>query len=390
VSKPVFETIKAKYVKKRIIQFGTSRFLQAHADLFIHEARQAGQDIGPITVVKSTAGSERLGRITAFARPEGFPVIIRGIVDNQIINKKFMVKSIDSAMVADHEWVALQQLFAHEAEVIISNVSESGYDVPAEDLVSEPVFDQVPISFPAKLLSLLKSRFKATGRTILILPCELVSENGRVLRQILNKIAKCWALSALFMKWLDEKVVICNTLVDRIVSEPIEPIGAVGEPYALWAIKRDARYEIPFSHPSIILTDDLTPFLRLKLHILNLGHSFLADIWKTEQREPTETVREMLNDSKIKNRLLNLYNNEVIKGFSIRGRQEESEQYVEKTIERFQNPFLDHRVSDIFQNHSLKVERRVVDFIKWVREVDPSANFEQLEAFAKRHELPAA
>ena len=36
---------------KRIIQFGTSRFLQAHADLFIHEAREAGQDIAPITVV---------------------------------------------------------------------------------------------------------------------------------------------------------------------------------------------------------------------------------------------------------------------------------------------------------------------------------------------------
>src|SRR4051794_19036545 len=26
-----------------IIQFGTSRFLQAHVDLFVHEARQAGQ-----------------------------------------------------------------------------------------------------------------------------------------------------------------------------------------------------------------------------------------------------------------------------------------------------------------------------------------------------------
>ena len=35
---------------RRIIQFGTSRFLQAHADLFVHEARLAGQDIGPISV----------------------------------------------------------------------------------------------------------------------------------------------------------------------------------------------------------------------------------------------------------------------------------------------------------------------------------------------------
>ena len=374
---------------KRIIQFGTSRFLQAHADLFIHEAREAGQDIGPITVVKSTSGQERIGRIAELAKPQGFPVIIRGMVGNQIINDTYTVKSIDSAMIADQDWAALERLFVHEAEVIISNVSESGYDVPVEDTLSEPPCGHVPNSFPAKLLSLLKSRFLATGRPILILPCELVSENGRVLRQILNRIAESWNLSAQFTKWLDEKVIICDTLVDRIVSEAIEPIGAIGEPYALWAIKRDRRYELPFSHPMVILTDDLTPFLRLKLHILNLGHSFLAGIWKSEQRAIDETVRQMLDDPSVKNRLLNLYSNEVVAGFTIRGMRHESEHYIEKTIERFQNPFLDHRVSDIFQNHNLKIERRVVDFIKWVLEVDPSAHFEQLEALAKRHGFEA-
>ena len=43
----------------RILQFGTSRFLQAHVDLFVHEAREDGQDVGPITIVKTTSGGER-------------------------------------------------------------------------------------------------------------------------------------------------------------------------------------------------------------------------------------------------------------------------------------------------------------------------------------------
>jgi tagaturonate reductase len=374
-------------VTKRIIQFGTSRFLQAHADLLIHEARKAGQDIGPITVVKSTSGEERTARIAAFSNPEGFPVIIRGKLGDQIINDTYAVKSIDSALIADRDWDELEQLFVHEAQIIFSNVSESGYVVTPEDTLSEPVSGQVPHSFPAKLLSLLKSRFQATARPILILPCELVSENGKVLRHILNRISDSWKLTAEFKLWLHEKVIICDTLVDRIVSEAIAPIGAIGEPYALWAIKRDSRYEIPFSHPAIIVTDDLTPFLRLKLHILNLGHSFLADIWNSEQRAPTETVRQILDDSNVKNRLLSLYNNEVVRGFTIRGMRDDSERYIEKTIERFQNPFLDHRISDIFQNHIIKIERRVVDFMRWVREVDTSAQFEQLEAFAKRHGL---
>ena len=138
---------------KRIIQFGTSRFLQAHADLFIHEARVSGQDIGPITVVKTTKGTERSGRVSAFGDQAGYPVIIRGIIDNQTVNNTLTIKSIDSGMIADCDWQEITALFVGDAEVVISNVGESGYAIPAEGEISPPTADQVPSSFPAKLLS---------------------------------------------------------------------------------------------------------------------------------------------------------------------------------------------------------------------------------------------
>jgi tagaturonate reductase len=47
---------------RRIIQFGTSRFLQAHVDLFVHESRAAGHDIGPISVIKTAPGAMRASR----------------------------------------------------------------------------------------------------------------------------------------------------------------------------------------------------------------------------------------------------------------------------------------------------------------------------------------
>ena len=37
-----------------ILQFGTSRFLQAHVDLFVSEALESGDALGGITVVQST------------------------------------------------------------------------------------------------------------------------------------------------------------------------------------------------------------------------------------------------------------------------------------------------------------------------------------------------
>jgi tagaturonate reductase len=59
-----------------ILQFGTSRFLQAHADLFVSEAMKVGKALGPITIVQTTGSSERSGRLVALAAQEGFPVHI--------------------------------------------------------------------------------------------------------------------------------------------------------------------------------------------------------------------------------------------------------------------------------------------------------------------------
>lgn len=368
---------------KRVIQFGTSRFLQAHADLFIHEARVAGQDIGPITVVKTTKGIERSGRVSAFGDEAGYPVIIRGIIDNKTVNNTLNVQSIDGGLIADRDWQKLNELFATEAQVVISNVGESGYAVPAEDEVGAPTADQVPASFPAKLLSLLHARYMAGGKPLLILPCELISENGKVLRKILVGLADKWKLNSGFNTWMSTQVTICDTLVDRIVSEAIDPIGAIAEPYALWAIKREASYKIPFTHPAVIETDGLEPFLRLKLHILNLGHSFLAQIWLSEKRTADETVREILSVPAIKKRLTDLYREEVIPGFAGHNMAEAATTYVATTLERFENPFLNHRLSDIAQNHRLKLDRRVVDFIAWIKLRNPVARVAKLEALAK-------
>ena len=48
-----------------ILQFGTSRFLQAHIDLFVGEARAAGQSVGRIAVVSTTGSARSSARIDA-------------------------------------------------------------------------------------------------------------------------------------------------------------------------------------------------------------------------------------------------------------------------------------------------------------------------------------
>lgn len=366
---------------RRIVQFGTSRFLQAHVDLFVHEARLAGQDIGPISVVKTTFGAERQGRIHALRQLAGFPVRIRGYRAGAVVDETVQVCSVDQALTAAQDWPAIVEIFAGEAELAVCNVGEKGYDILKEDLHRPLSSRQIPASFPAKLLLLLLVRYQVGAKPLLFLPCELVPSNGEALRGKLTALAASWCLSVPFTDWLRNAILFGNTLVDRIVSQDIEPVGAIAEPYALWAIKNDG-FAPPLQHPAVVYTDDLVRFERLKLYILNLGHTVLAQRWINDRRPISETIREMLDEPLQLESLREIYADEVVPGFAALGMGEDATRYVETTVERFLNPFLDHGIADIAQHHAAKVERRIKSFLALMREREPSLAMPRLTAIA--------
>jgi tagaturonate reductase len=357
-------------MNRRIIQFGTSRFLQAHVDLFVHEARVAGQAIGPIAVVKTTSGHDRTGRVHAMKRGMPFPVRIRGIEAGRVIDELIEVASVDRAFEAQKEWPEVVHCFAKEAEIAVSNVGDAGFDLDGNDAAHDFNAKFAPRSFPAKLLALLLARFQEGGKPLLFLSTELVSGNGSRLAAIVSALAAESHQSDRFRAWLAKSVTFPDTLVDRIVSESIEPVGAVAEPYALWAIRKNGFGE-PLRHPAVRLVEDLEPYERLKLHILNLGHTVLADLWLRQGRSAGETVRSILADHTVFRVLMEIYEEEVLPGFALWGRTDECQLYIGATLERFQNPFLEHRLADIAQNHRAKLKNRVSAFLQWARSREP-------------------
>jgi tagaturonate reductase len=355
---------------RRIIQFGTSRFLQAHVDLFVHEARRSGDDIGPITVVKTSRARDRDNRISAFKRGMPYPVRIRGVAANRVIDETVEVTSVDSAFDAHDEWPAVVACFAQGAEIAVSNTGDSGFERSREDATHDYSSYTPPGSFPAKLLALLLARYRQSGRPMIFLPTELVSGNGRRLAETVSNLAEESRQPDQFRRWLARSVIFADTLVDRIVSEPIEPIGAVAEPYALWAIRNGGFGDV-LRHPAVRMVDDLAPFERLKLHILNLGHTVLADIWAKKGRGADETVWAILEDPTVSRTLVAIYSAEVVPGFALYDMGAAAQDYVAATLERFRNPFLKHRLADIYQNHDVKLRNRIAAFLEWLRCRDP-------------------
>ncbi|RFC63408.1 mannitol dehydrogenase family protein [Fulvimarina endophytica] len=359
-----------------IVQFGTSRFLQAHAALFISQALQAGEGLGPVTVVQSSGDPARAGRVSALAK--GYDVRIRGLEDGEAVDRVARVSSIARGLSLAGDQAEVTRILTEEALIVISNVSEAGLMRRPAD--RSPGYDAA-MSYPAKLAHLLRARYEAGMGPLQMMPTELVRDNGRVLRDLVLEAAG--GMEADYRRWLGEEVVWVNSLVDRIVSEPIEPAGAVAEPYALWAIEDRPDLVLPCRHAAIDVVADLGPIERRKLFILNLGHTVMVSQWLKRRRQGPQLVREVMAEAAMSRELAALYAEEVLPGFAAGGEGEGAEAYVAITLERFANPYLDHRLADIAQNHAEKLDRRIGAFLDWARTNGDGSAKPRLEAAMK-------
>ena len=362
-----------------ILQFGTGRFLQAHVGLLVSEALARDQAPGGITVVQSTSNPESSNRLAAMARPGGFPVHLRGLDERgAVVDRKVQVTSVRDTLQAQADWQDLLARFA-QAEVVVSNTADAGFQLDAADgagLLDD--HQRVPRSFPARLLVLLQHRWRTNPQAQLtLLPTELVRHNGEVLYSLVAGLATQWATPRSFLDYLRDGCVWANSLVDRIVSTQLQPVGAVAEPYALWAIANTAGLKPPCVHPDVVLTDDLATYERLKLFVLNLGHTWLAEQW-LQGAAPVRTVVEAMHEPRLREGLEEVWSEEVLPVFEALGIGPRARGYVDVVRSRFCNPFLEHALADIANNHEQKKSRRVTPLLDLAAEVGAASRFTRL------------
>lgn len=342
-----------------ILQFGAGRFLRAFADLFVHQANQAGRSVGKIVVVQSTAGSRADGLNRQGCK---YHVAIRGLQGGNKIDAVEEVGSISRALTASEHWNDVLAFARSPAlATILSNTTEAGYAL-ADDSVS----DSPPKAFPAKLLQVLKARFEAGLGGVTILPCELFDRNAERLLEVVDEQFQRWNLDQPFRDWLHGACRWRNSLVDRIVSgvpdsHPMlasDPMLIACEPYGLWAIETptgDSGENDPLQHPCIHRTADVEPFHLRKVRILNGSHTALVC-----KAVPLgfRTVREAVEDAEIGSWLEGLMFEEIVP--VVAARAEAAEEFARQTLERFRNPFLEHKLTDIALHHEKKIEVRLL------------------------------
>lgn len=344
-----------------VLQFGGGKFLRSFADFFIHEANAAGQAVGQVVVVQST-DSPRAQWLNA--QQGKYQVLVRGLIDGGQVDEVREVASISRALVAGQQWPeVLAVATSADLRWIVSNVTEAGYGLEEGDVIESPR------SFPAKLAAVLKARCNAGLPGLPILPCELIEDNGERLLELVLEQAEIWALGEDFVDWLGGQCLWPNVLVDRIVSSPpddhpllaADPLLAVAEPFALWAIEKLEGLEL-FAHEAVELVDDVEPYALRKVRILNGAHQALV----CRALERFATVREALADAETEAWLQQLLAEEIVP--VVDARVEGATEFAQETMQRFANPFLDHRLADIAVYHEQKIATRLMPTYREYRE----------------------
>ncbi|MBQ9116786.1 MAG: tagaturonate reductase [Clostridia bacterium] len=342
----------------RVAQFGGGVFLRGFFDWMLQKANDARIYDGNAVIIRAkTRGVDPLS-----LQDYLYTHVARDGENSDIT----LIDSIAGSINPSEDAEGFYRLaVSPELETVVSNTTEAGI-VYQRCEYSEKA---VPESFPARLTVLLYYRYMAGLGGILVVPCELIENNGSTLFGIVKRHAEDWSLGEGFIKWLDSACSFRNTLVDRIVSgNTDEDLGLAytdnsvntSEFFHLWVIDGEEDSRLPFSKlgMNIKWVKDINEYRTLKVRILNGAHTSMIPYALTCG---VQTVGECMKDVRTREHLSACLD-EIIASLGEEKRAE-AEEYAASVIKRFENPYICHRCEAISLNSVSKFSVRVLPSI---------------------------
>jgi tagaturonate reductase len=362
---------------EKVLQFGTGVLLRGLPDYFVDKANRNGIFNGRIVVVKSTdAGDGSL-----FEKQDNlYTLCVRGILQGEKIEENVICSAISRVLSAKHQWnEILQCAYNPLLQIIISNTTEAGLQLVKEDIYQHP-----PVSFPAKLLAFLFQRYTAFEGSkesgMVIIPTELITDNGNKLASMLFELAEYNELDKKFISWLKEHNRFCNSLVDRIVpgkpdatvKQSLEnelgyrdELMTICEVYRLWAIEGDEyiRSVLSFSRADtgIIIEPNIEIYKELKLRMLNGTHTLCCGL---AYLRGFSTVKEAMENPSFSKFVEDLMLKEIAPAIPYELPANAAHDFGIKVLDRFRNPHIQHHWINITLYYSLKMKMRVIPLLQ--------------------------
>ncbi|MBR2953905.1 MAG: tagaturonate reductase [Clostridia bacterium] len=347
-------------MRETVIQFGEGNFLRGFFDYFLHKMNEKGLYEGKAVVVQPIP----MGRVAELNEQDcKYNLYLRGIKNGEIVKEHTFVESISRCVDPYKNFQDYMALADNpDFRFIVSNTTEAGIE-----FVDTCKFDDKPaLSFPGKLTQLLYRRYKNGLNGFIILSCELIDNNGAELKKCVLKYAELWNLEEDFVAWLENENHFANTLVDRIVTgypndetkdmHPDDKFLDTAEIFHLWVIEGDFEDEFPLKKAgfNVVWTDDAKPYKKIKVRILNGAHTSLV---AGALFSGIETVGEAMSNEVTYAFLNKCMKEEILPTI---GENDESISFANSVLDRFKNPYIQHKWRSIALNSVSKFSVRVL------------------------------
>jgi tagaturonate reductase len=363
----------------KILQFGQGNFMRGFFDWQVDLLNERTGLHAGVVIVRPRGGKAGANSAPLLDVQDGlFTVLVRGLNGQGKPVKEYrkvecVQREIDpNAGYADYLALAANP----DLRFVVSNTTEAGIAVNETDRFE----DAPPVAFPAKLAQFLFKRFEAFDGAkdggLVLLPCELIDQNGPALHKAVLHFARLWKLPAAFDAWLDEACTFCSTLVDRIVTgypsadaEQIrQDLGyedqflVAAEYYYLFVIQGPSwvgeELKLAGAGLNVKLVDDIAPYKKRKVGILNGGHTTLVPV---ALLAGLEAVGPAVDDQGTGAFLRAAIAEEIIPALVKNDAdRKELEAYAEDVLLRFRNPAIHHRLASIALNSWSKFAARVM------------------------------
>ena len=359
-----------------IVHIGVGGFHRAHQAVYINELlKTPGSEQWGICGVGLLENNRGLRDILV-KQDYLYSLVVRhpnGQIDNKVIGSM-----IDFLFAPDNKQAVIDKLAHSDTKVVSLTITEGGYnlnpitgdlDLENESIIHDIANPEDPSTAFGYIAAALKIRKSQDKRAFTVQSCDNIQHNGAVTRKMLLTFTQ--QQDPELSQWIETHVEFPNAMVDRITPVTTKAdIEYVADTFGLtdeWPITCESFsqwvIEDNFSdgRPNWDLTGaqfvtDVTPFEKMKIRLLNAGHSVLGLLGSIHGYA---TIDETVSDKDFAEYLRAFMDLEVtplldeLDGIDL-------EEYKDTLIERFSNPNIKDSLARICSESSAKLPKFLI------------------------------